>query len=212
MAQNEITVIELIAKFWQHAQQYYRRKDGTPTSEVENHRQALRPLRELYGRSRADDFGPRALKAVRKRIIEMGWCRSYINKQVAHLKHAFKWADAEELVAPSVYHGLQAVEGLKRGRSDVRETSPIKPVPEGHVNAIRPHTNQQVAALINLQLLTASRSGELVLMRPIDLNTTDTVWTYTPESHKTGHHEHSRTIYIGPRGQAVKAAGHQVHP
>ena len=74
---------------------------------------------------------------------------------------------------------------------------------EGHVDAIRPHTSRQVAALVDLQLLTASRSGKLMVMQPIDLNTTGTVWTYTPKSHKTAHHRHSRTIYIGPRGQAV---------
>src|SRR5215203_2512915 len=41
-----ITVSVLIAAFWDHAQRYYRKPDGTPTSEVDNMRQALRPLRK----------------------------------------------------------------------------------------------------------------------------------------------------------------------
>ena len=71
------------------------------------------------------------------------------------------------------------------------------------MDAIKPYVSRQAWGLVRLQLLTAARTGELVIMRPIDLNMSGTVWTYTPESHKTAHHGHRRTIYIGPRGQAV---------
>ena len=194
VTKDQITLVELIDRFMEHADRYYRRADGTPSTEIDNYRPPLRHLKELYANTKADAFGPRALKAVRQRLVDLDSSRTYSNKQVARIKHMFKWTVAEELVAPSVYQGLQAVEGLKRGRSDAREARPVKPVPEGHVDAIRPHTSRQMAALVDLQLLTASRSGELVVMRPIDLNTTGTVWTYTPESHKTAHHGHSRTI------------------
>src|SRR2546425_592400 len=40
---DEITVMELSARYWIHAQTYYRHPDGTPTSEVEAYRAALRP-------------------------------------------------------------------------------------------------------------------------------------------------------------------------
>ena len=33
----DITVLELVAKFWQHAETFYRRPDGTPTGEAENY-------------------------------------------------------------------------------------------------------------------------------------------------------------------------------
>jgi hypothetical protein len=32
---------------------------------------------------------------------------------------------------------------------------------------------------------------------------TGDVWIYTPERHKTEHHDRRRTIFIGPRGQAI---------
>ena len=45
-------------------------------------------------------------------------------KEIWHVKHMmsgakrmFKWGVENELVPPSVYHGLQAVAGLKRGRA-----------------------------------------------------------------------------------------------
>ncbi len=44
---DEITIDEVIARFWQHAQKYYVHTDGTPTYEVNNFRQALRPLKQL---------------------------------------------------------------------------------------------------------------------------------------------------------------------
>src|ERR671929_213785 len=51
------------------------------SSEPGTIRQALRPIQELYGETRARDFGPLALKAVRQAMIQRGWCRSFINKQ-----------------------------------------------------------------------------------------------------------------------------------
>ena len=29
------------------------------------------------------------------------------------------------------------------------------------------------------------------------------VWTYSPPYHKTAHHGHKRTIFVGPKGQEV---------
>ena len=60
------TVNELILAYWQFAQNYYRKPDGSPTSEIENIRQALRPLRRLYGPKHAAEFGPLALVATRQ--------------------------------------------------------------------------------------------------------------------------------------------------
>jgi integrase len=43
------------------------------------------------------------------------------------------------------------------------------------------------------------RSGEIVIMRTCDLDTTGAVWVYTPVSHKTAYREKDRPIFIGPR-------------
>jgi hypothetical protein len=46
-----ISVSELIRAFWDgHATLHYRHPDGTPTSELDDYRLSLRPLRELFGR------------------------------------------------------------------------------------------------------------------------------------------------------------------
>ncbi|MCH8342485.1 MAG: site-specific integrase [Planctomycetes bacterium] len=200
---SDITIVELCARFWQHAKAYYRRPNGTPTSEIDNVRLALRSLKALYGSTTAAHFGPRALKTVRQQMIDQGGCRTYINRHIGRVKLMFKWAVAEGLIEPSVYHGLQAVAGLKRGRSEARESESVKPVPDAHVKAVRRYLSRQAWALIQLQLLTAARSGELVVMRSIDLDTHGHIWTYSPADHKTAHHGHTRTIYLGPKAQAV---------
>ena len=55
---DEITVIELIDRFWIHANNHYRKPDGTPTSELGNIKLALKPLKKLYGMLPASDIGP----------------------------------------------------------------------------------------------------------------------------------------------------------
>ena len=200
---DQLTIKELIARFWVHAEQYYIDADGNPSTEIDAFRYALKPLKELFAETRVSDFGPRALQAVRQRMIEYDWCRSYINKHMVRVKSVFRWAAEQELISGSVYHALQAVAGLRKGRSGARESDPVRPVPTEYVNSIKPHVSRQVWALVQLQLFTGARAGELVGICPRDLNMSGRIWTYTPEEHKTAHHGHHRTIYFGPRAQAV---------
>ncbi len=201
--QHDITVLEVIERFWQHAKEYYRYADGTPTGEADAFKCALKPLKELYGCETAASFGPRGLKALRNELIKAGGSRRTINEKVRKIKQVFKWAVAEELVPPDVYEALHAVSGLKAGRSEAYETEPVRPVMRAHIDAVKPLVSRQVWALIELQLLTAARSGELVKLRAADLDTTGRIWVYTPEHHKTAHHGHKRAIYFGPRAQEV---------
>lgn len=57
--------------------------------------------------------------------------------------------------------------------------------------------------MIELQLFTAARPGEVVAMRPCDIDVSGRVWFYRPAHHKTAHHGHARVVYIGPRAQEV---------
>lgn len=199
---SEPSVNELLLAYLLHARSYYV-KDGEPTSEVRNIGLALRPVRQTYGHTLAKAFGPLALKTIRKQMIDSGICRNEVNKRVRHVIRAFKWAVGEEIVSPSVHHGLQAVTGLRRGRSEARETAPVKPVPESFVEAVRPFVSRQVWAMIEIQRLSGMRPGEVCLMRSCDIDVTERIWLYTPESHKTEHHGKERMVYLGPQAQAV---------
>jgi len=204
-APEEISVVEVANHFMKWARGYYV-KHGKVTDEPENIALAIRPLLRLYGRTKATDFGPRALKAVRQAMVEKGWVRKHINRQVDRIKRMFKWAVAEELVPPGVYEGLRAVAGLKYGRCGARDNPPVQPVPENLIEPVKRHVSRQVAAMIDLQLLTGARPGEIVQLRPCDIDRTGPTWTYRPPEHKTEHHGHERVIFLGPKAQQVLSA------
>ncbi len=121
---SDITVTEVIARFWEHAQSYYRHADGSPTSEIRSYKPPLAILNRRYGTTPARDFGPLALDAVRIAMIEKGWVRRSINISVGRIKRMFKWAVAKELVPPSVHHALSAVAGLRPAGPTPRKATP----------------------------------------------------------------------------------------
>jgi hypothetical protein len=110
----DLSVSEMLLAYLDHADSYYV-KNGKPTTEPVNIRLALRPLRQLYGHTSARDFGPLQGAILRRAFIDSGLCRSEINKRVWHVLRAFKWAVGEEMVPPSIHHGLKAIPGLRRG-------------------------------------------------------------------------------------------------
>ncbi len=198
-----IVISEMLAAFWDHAESYYRHPDGTPTSEIHCLRDAIKMLRRLYGHTPAAQFGPLALKAVRQAMIEADWGRTNINRRIGRIKRVFKWATENELIPPSVFHGLQAVSGLKAGRSDARETQPVKPVHEVRVAEVLPGVSKQVAAMIKLQQITGMRPGEVGIMRGVDIDITGKVWIYRPARHKTQYLDHERFVILGPKAQDI---------
>jgi integrase len=199
---SDLTVNELLVDYLAFADSYYV-KHGRPTTEVASIRQTIRPVRELYGNTMARDFGPLQLKSVRRRFVDSGLCRNEVNKRTCRVVRLFKWAVGEGMIPPSVHYGLQAVSGLRRGRADVRESEPVKPVPEAFVDAICPHVSRQIWAMIQLQRLSGMRPQEVCLIRTCDLDTSGRVWIYTPPEHKTEHHGRERRIYLGPQAQEI---------
>ncbi|MEN8148991.1 MAG: site-specific integrase [Planctomycetota bacterium] len=197
-----LTVTEVLLRYWDHADEYYR-KDGQPSPEWFHLKGALKLVRRLYGPRPVESFGPLSLKACQLAFLEAGQARKTINQNVGRIKRVLKWAVAEELAPPEVYHGLLTVDGLRRGRSRAKETQPVRPAPEEAVEAVLPHVSGAVQALIRLQLLTGMRPGEVVIMRGQDIDRSEETWLYHPSRHKTQHHGHERPIYIGPQAQEV---------
>jgi hypothetical protein len=89
---NGLTVNDLMLAYLNHADKHYRKPDGEATRQLELIRLAMRPLKELYGRTPASEFGPLALKAVRQRMVDKGTlCRLTINEHVSKIKRMFAW-------------------------------------------------------------------------------------------------------------------------
>lgn len=199
----DVSVNELLLGFLVHADKHYRRADGTPTNELPQFRQTFRLVRELYGPVPAREFGPKALKVVRQKMVEVGWTRKLINQRVGRIRRAFRWAVENEIVPPTVLQALAAVSGLQVGRTEVREADPVLPVADEHVGATLPFLGPVVGGMVEVQLLTGMRPGEVCRLRPCDIDTTGAVWVYRPGQHKTRHRGKERAVAIGPRARAV---------
>jgi integrase len=201
-SKQQRTIADLLVAYLEFAQGYYT-LDGKPTSEYVAMVHVARPLRDLYEALPVDEFGPIALKAVRQKLIDRGLARRHINQQINRIRRIFKWGVENELVNPSVLHGLTAVAPLKRGRTPARETDAVKPVPDEHVEATLPHVSRQVAAMIQLQRFAGMRPGEVVLLRPCDVDRSGPIWVYKPLRHKTQYRSQEREVFFGPRAQEV---------
>ena len=202
-----MTLAELIAKYWKFAKGYYV-KNGEPTDELAGIKIALRFLKDLYGTLPVDQFGPLSLVAVRDRLIDAGHSRGYVNQNIGRIKRMYKWGVAQEFAPVEVYHRINTVDGLRKGKTKARETAPVLPVDDATVDkTIKVVVNPVVADMIKIQRLTGCRPGELMGMRPkdIDRSSTEGVWLYYPESHKMEHKGRARTIVIGPRAQTILA-------
>ena len=197
------TVTALVVEYWRYQKEAKGGQDGNLSDRLKSIHATLKLLRSHYGATSAAKFGPLALQRLRVEMVGKKWVRSTVNDRVRIVQAAFKWAVSQEMVCPEVHTALSCVVPLKRGELGVREGRKVRPVDESHVEATLPHVSAPVAAIIRVQLLTAARGGELFDMRPMDLDTTGRVWVYTPESHKTEHLGHSRTIYLGPQAQEV---------
>lgn len=76
-------------------------------------------------------------------------------------------------------------------------------MPPADVDAVFEVATPQIAAMIQLQLLGGMRPQDVVQLRPCDIDQTDEVWTYLPQSHKTQWRGHSRKVYLGPQAQTL---------
>ena len=83
-----LAVSELILAYWKFAEKYYG-FDGD-RGDAYCLRDALRIVRFLYGKTAALDFGPLALKACRRQMIDKGWSRTYVNAQIDRLRRMFR--------------------------------------------------------------------------------------------------------------------------
>jgi integrase len=199
----EPSINEVLLAFWTFAEKHYRKPTGEPTTELNEYGYALRPLRELFGTTRAAAFGPLALQTVRNRMIELGWCRTRVNKQVGRVRRAFRWAASQELIPATTVHALSTMSGLQRGRCDAHDTEAVTPADPAAVEAVLPFLTPTVKVMVQLQRFSGCRPSEVRLMRAGDLDCSRDPWMYRPSIHKMAYLGRDRTIPLGPRAKTV---------
>ena len=200
-----ITVNEVLIAYYGHAEKYYSGPDGKPTKELGCMKAATKPVRELYGVLPAVQFGPLALRAVRQKMIDTGLCRGLVNRRTDRVKRVFKWAVAEELVPVATYEALRALAGLRQGRTEARESEPVKPVADDVVKATLSHLPPHVRGIIELIQHTGMRPAEACAMTLGRIDRTGETWIYRPLAHKTAYKGTIRVIPLGPKARGVLA-------
>lgn len=199
---TEMTVGQLTMVYKQFCKRHYI-KNGELTSEVSAIKIALRHLNKVSRKTLAKEFSPKMLKRVQQSMVEAEYVRTSINQYIGRIKRMFKYAVSEELVPVTTYTALETVQGLQKGRCEAPESPGVKPVPQAFIDAVKPFVSVPVWGMIQLQLATGMRPGEVRILRACDLLTSGKVWEYVPASHKTEHHGKERRIMIGPAGQAI---------
>jgi integrase len=184
-------------------------------------------LDQVFGNTAAEQFGPAKLRLLREQMIKgsgprgprgrgdaggggggrKAWSRTTVNKAVHQVCAMFRWAASHEMLPVGIHTHLKTVPALRRGQSDAADYEPIRPVAPEVVEKTKPYLSRQIKALVELQLLTGARGGELLKLRPMDMRIDDDgkVWTIQPLDHKTAHHGHERTLFLGPKAQQVLA-------
>lgn len=201
-AGGSLSVTELVAAYWTYAKGHYV-KNGKQTSEVDGMKTALRFLRQQYGHTEANAFGPLGLKALQQQMIAAGHTRAYINQNIGRIRRVFKWAVSEQLLRVEVYQALATVDGLRLGKTSAKEGAGVRAVANATVDLTLEHVPAVVGDMIKLQRLTGMRPAEVCNLRPGEVTVEGELMVYKPSAHKTMHHGQQRVVFIGPRAQMI---------
>lgn len=193
----EITLRDLMIDFLGHAEGYYSE------SEYEYIKRSLRPLNKLYSDLTVTEFGPKQFKAVRQVMIEQQLARTNINASMKRIARMIKWGAAEGKYPAAIYDTLKLIPSLQRGRSEAKESEPVRPVCEDKVAATIEHCSPVVADMIRIQLLTGCRPGEVCMFTPKLIERIDSVWEAKLDKHKTAYRGKERIIMFGPEAQKI---------
>ena len=166
-------------------------------------RLALRSFLREHADRDASTVSPACLDDWRMALAQRGLYRSTINERAWVVKDMIRWAVRRDILPAETWHRLSTVTGLRLGEYGAKDRPPVRPVPREVVNATLPHLPAVVADMVQVQLLTGARPGEVCRLCPADLDTSGRVWVWTLERHKTAHHGKARVIAVGPKAQAI---------
>jgi integrase len=154
----------------------------------------------------AATFGPKSLQDIQQTLLKEGRLTRYgINRRKQHIVALFKWAVSQELVLPSVWHSLQAVKAIRRGKG--RDNPPRVPADPVAVDAVVAHLaangNHGAALCVRFMRATGCRPSEAFAATAADFRLSDAMPIYTVREHKNTHRGMERIV---PLNAAAVAA------
>lgn len=200
-AKAVVTCAELMRDYLRHCQTEYIKR-GVLTREYEHVATILKITRALYETCPVEEFTPLAYYAIRDGMISKGLTTVYVNQQMSRLVRMFRWGVETMRCPPHVWQTLQAIRSLKAGRQG-KKSRKVLPASETLLEGCKSFLSRQVRAMVDLQLLTGARPGEILGIRTCDVDTSRDVWQIDLVEHKTADRGHSRTLLLGPKAQEV---------
>lgn len=198
-----LTMAELVGRYLDHCEIYYRNSAGRPTSEIAAVKASLEPIIAAWPEEPASGANRAWLRSIREMWLEADLSRKTINSYVSRIRRMFRWAAVEDLVPAGVVADLAILPNLPKGRSTARELPPVEPVAWSDVVATMRHLPISYRLMIQIQWHTGCRPGELVNMRLSELDRKTKPWVFRPSAHKGSHRGRLREIVIGPRARRI---------
>ena len=203
---EDLTVAEVADAYLTYCEDYYT---TSPKSSMDRVRHAINNMTALYARLPIAQFSGIHLLALRETMLNKR-CKTdenkpalglfVINYRIRAIKAMIGWAVSRGLCPPNVKALCDPVENLKAGRCAARVPRKVEPVSEDAVTATKKHLNPTLCALIDLQLITGARPGELVALKRSDITVVDeTLWEVELTQHKTAYRAKRRVVMFGPK-------------
>lgn len=202
--QRQVIVRKAAQQYKAYADERYSATDRR-NSEAYKVKKVLDQFEELFGSLPVDDIRPAHVDTFLQCMVDNDLARSTINGRMNVLRRWSRWCVSKMIMPPAAREFFWSVDNLKYGERGVREADKITAVDEAIVSATLDHLPATLQAVVKLQLYTSARPGELLIMRPMDIDTSKTPWLYVPGSdkphgkHKNAWRGHDRKIYLGPK-------------
>jgi integrase len=195
------TVAEL-AERWYHAECDRRGQRHQAAYEAAY---AARELSRHHATALAAEFGPRAFKAIRDRMVRDGRSRQWTNRMMNAIRRCFRWGVGEELVPADRLEALAAVDGLRHGAAP--EAPPRRAADPAAVEAVvrwlDAQGNHGAAALVRFLRATGCRPGEACRARRHEFDLGGEVPHFRPATHKTARHGIERLVPLNADARAA---------
>lgn len=203
-----LTIARLCELYLDHARAWYV-KAGQQTSQIAVISMLLRRLNDLFGERQADSLRVADVELLQQRMIDDGLSRRTCNQLLHILRNICKWAVQKEVMSGETLGRVLVVPTLRKGRTQAKERKPVRAVPLEAVEKTLPHLPAVYQAMVQLQLYSAMRPGEVQALSADQIDQSDATWEYVPERYKTEHHHEGdddprrRRIFFGPQARSI---------
>lgn len=179
---------------------------------------AIKVLRQFFGETPVDDFGPLRLRIVRDSMIagdptatdaadapepRKPWARKTVNRQIKRLQAIFRWGVSFEMVPESVATALGTLRVLKKGETAAAESIPRSAVTEDDIAAARAKLKPIHQDVFDLLLLTAARPGEILGLTSGMIDRHGAEWVVELKNHKNQHKDKPRRLIFNVQAQEI---------